>query len=48
MYLRSDWFIQELGYLKFRIHIKMVKYIFKWGCVTGNKHIKEPVAVVIY
>ena len=33
MYLRPDWFIQELGYLKFQIHIKMVKYIFKWGCV---------------
>ena len=33
MYLRSDWFIQELRYLKFQVHIKMVKYIFKWGCV---------------
>ena len=27
MYLRSDWFIQELRYLKFQVHIKMVKYI---------------------
>ena len=33
MYLRSDWFIQELRYLKFQVRIKMVKYIFKWGCV---------------
>ena len=33
MYLRSDWFIQELRYLKFQVHIKMVKYICKWGCV---------------
>ena len=24
MYLRSDWFIQELRYLKFQVHIKMV------------------------
>ena len=31
MYLRSDWFIQELKHLKFRVHIKMVKYIFQWG-----------------
>ena len=34
MYLRSDWFIQELKHLKFRVHIKIVKYIFKWGGVT--------------
>ena len=33
MYLRSDWFIQELRYLKFQVHIKMVKYTFKWGGV---------------
>ena len=34
MYLRSDWFIQELKHLKFRVHIKMVKYIFQWGGTT--------------
>ena len=34
MYLRSDWFIQELRYLKFQVHIKMVKYTFKWGGVN--------------
>ena len=33
MYLRSDWFIQELRYLKFQVHITMVKYTFKWGGV---------------
>ena len=35
MYLRSDWFIQELRYLKFQVHIKMVKYTFKWGGVES-------------
>ena len=34
MYLRSDWFIQELRYPKFQVHIKMVKYTFKWGGVS--------------
>ena len=34
MYLRSDWFIQELKHLKFRVHVKILKYIFKWGGVT--------------
>ena len=35
--MRTDWFIQELRYLKFQVHIKMVKYIFKWGCVLNEK-----------
>ena len=42
MYLRSDWFIQELRYLKFQVHIKMVKYTFKWG---GVKHKKSLVGI---
>ena len=28
-----SWFIQELRYPKFQVHIKMVKYTFKWGGV---------------
>ena len=36
MYLRSDWFIQELRCPKFQVHIKMVKYTFKWGGVNNN------------
>ena len=31
--MRSDWFIQELRYLKCQVHFKMGKY-FKQGCVV--------------
>ena len=36
MHLISDWIIQELRYLKFQVHIKMVKHTLKWGDVLSK------------